>query len=185
MKDERIIELFFERSERAIEALDLKYGRLCHNIAYNILCSLRDAEECVSDTYLAVWNVIPPERPYSLKAYVCKIVRNISLKLHRAKNADKRRGEYDISFEEISGCLQSDDNVEQAAEAKELVKIIEDFLDTLTEENRTIFIRRYWFFDSYKNIACAVGLSEKTVSVRLYRIREKMRGYLAEREVLI
>ena len=183
--DEKIIELFFERSEQAIRELDIKYGKLCRNLSYNIVNSRRDAEECVNDAYLGAWNAIPPARPDPLLSYIVKIVRNISLKIYWQKEAAKRSGHYTVALEEIEGCIADQKTVEDEIEARELARIIEDFLDTLTVENRVIFMRRYWFADSYKDIAELVGLSEKNISVRLTRIREKMKQYLIEREVFV
>ena len=183
--DEKIIELFFERSEQAIRELDIKYGKICHNLSYNIVNSRRDAEECVNDAYLGVWNAIPPTRPNPLLSYIVKIVRNISLKIYWRKEAAKRSGHYTIALAEIEGCIADQKTVEDEIEARELARIIEEFLDTLTLENRVIFMRRYWFADSYKDIAEFVGLSEKNISVRLTRIREKMKQYLMEREVFV
>ena len=171
IEDEKIIEMFFERSEQGLWELDNKYGKVCHNLSYNIVGSRQDAEECVNDAYLGAWNAIPPARPNPLLSYLVKIVRNISLKIYWRKEAAKRSSHYTIALEEI--------------EARELARIIESFLDTLTVENRIIFMRRYWFSDSYKDIARLVGLSEKNISVRLTRIREKMKQYLIEREVFI
>lgn len=169
--DEKIIEMFFGRSEQGIRELDIKYGKVCHNLSYHIVGSRQDAEECVNDAYLGAWNAIPPARPNPLLSYLVKIVRNISLKIYWRKEAAKRSSHYTIALEEI--------------EAKELARIIEAFLDTLTTENRVIFMRRYWFSDSYKDIAEFMGLSEKNISVRLTRIREKMKQYLIEREVFV
>ena len=169
--DEKIIEMFFERSEQGIRELDIKYGKACHNLSYHIVGSRQDAEECVNDAYLGAWNAIPPARPNPLLSYLLKIVRNISLKIYWRKEAAKRSSHYTIALEEI--------------EVRELACIIESFLDTLTIENRVIFMRRYWFSDSYKDIAEFVGLSEKNISVRLTRIREKMKQYLIEREVFV
>lgn len=181
--DERIVELFFERSEQAIKELDIKYGKLCHGLSYNILNSRQDAEECVNDAYLGAWNAIPPAKPDPLQAYICKIVRNISLKLYHRKGAAKRGGACESAMEEMEACLAAPNTVEDEVEAKELARIIESFLDALTEENRVIFMRRYWFFDAYADIAERVGLTEKNVSVRLTRIRKQMKNYLIEREV--
>ena len=183
--DEKIIELFFERSEQAIRELDIKYGKICHNLSYNIVNNRQDAEECVNDAYLGAWNAIPPARPNPLLTYICKIVRNISLKIYYRKEAAKRSSQYTIAMEEIEACIAAPNAVEAEIEARELACIIGDFLDTLTAENRVIFMRRYWFADSYKDIAEFVGLSEKNVSVRLTRIRQKMKEYLAEREVFV
>ena len=183
--DEKIIEMFFERSEQGIRELDMKYGKICHNLSYNIVNNRQDAEECVNDAYLGAWNAIPPVRPNPLLSYIVKIVRNISLKIYWRKEATKRSGHYTIALEEIEGCIADTKTVEDEIEARELARIIEEFLDTLTLENRVIFMRRYWFADSYKDIAEFVGLTEKNISVRLTRIREKMKQYLIEREVFV
>ena len=147
--------------------------------------SRQDAEECVNDAYLGAWNAIPPARPNPLLSYIVKIVRNISLKIYWGKKADKRNGHYTIALQEIDGCIAGSKTVEHEIEARELARIIEEFLDTLTVENRVIFMRRYWFADSYKDIAESVGLTEKNISVRLTRIRGKMKQYLIEREVFV
>ena len=183
--DEKIIDLFFERSEQGIRELDNKYGAVCHNLSYNIVNNRQDAEECVNDAYLGAWNAIPPARPNPLLSYIVKIVRNISLKIYWRKEAAKRSSHYTIALEEIEACIADQKTVEDEIEARELARIIESFLDTLTVENRVIFMRRYWFSDSYKDIAELVGLSEKNISVRLTRIREKMKQYLSEREVFV
>lgn len=184
-EDEKIIELFFERSEQAIRELDIKYGKVCHKLSYNIVNSRQDAEECVNDAYLGAWNAIPPTRPDPLLTYLCKIVRNISLKIYYKKEAAKRNSIYTIAMQEIETCLSDQKTVEAEIEARELAHIIENFLDTLTIENRVIFMRRYWFSDNYKDIAKYVGLTEKNISVRLTRIRRKMKEYLMEREAFI
>ena len=183
--DEKIIDLFFERSEQGIRELDNKYGAVCHNLSYNIVNNRQDAEECVNDAYLGAWNAIPPARPDPLLSYIVKIVRNISLKIYWRKEAAKRSSHYTIALEEIEACIADQKTVEDEIEARELARIIESFLDTLTVENRVIFMRRYWFSDSCKDIAEFVGLSEKNISVRLTRIREKMKQYLIEREVFV
>lgn len=183
--DEKIIELFFERSEQAIQELDNKYGKICHNFSYNILNNRQDAEECVNEAYLGVWNAIPPANPTPLLSYIVKIVRNISLHVYWKNAAVKRNSIYTIALQEMESCIPDSSTIEDEMEAKELARIIENFLDTLTVENRVIFVRRYWFFDSYKDIAKFVGLSEKNISVRLTRIREKMMQYLIEKEVFI
>lgn len=185
MEDEKIVELFFKRSEQALAEVDIKYGKVCHRLSFNILNSRRDAEECVNDAYLGAWNAIPPAKPNPLQAYICKIVRNISLKVYYRKEAAKRNSIYDVAIQELEAYLSAPSTVETEIEARELAHIIENFLDTLTVENRVIFMRRYWFSDSYKDIAERVGLTEKNVSVRLTRIRQKMKQYLFEREVFV
>ena len=185
MNDKEIIELFFERSEQAIKELDKKYGRICHSVSYNILNNRQDAEECVNDAYLGVWNAIPPTNPNPLLAFVCKIVRNISLKRYEQNTAAKRNNIYDVAMEELEESLISSSNIGDEVSQRELTMVIESFLDSLSPQNRVIFLRRYWFSDSYANIAKQVGLTEKNVSVRLTRIRKELRKYLLEREVLI
>ena len=185
MEDEKIIELFFERSEQAIRALDMKYGKICRSLSYNIVNSREDAEECVSDAYLGAWNAIPPARPDPLLSYIAKIVRNLSLKLYWNKEAAKRGGHYTMALEEIEGCIAGQNTAEDELDARELARILGEFLDALTVENRVIFLRRYWFADSCRDIAELVGLTEKNVSVRLSRTREKLRRYLMEREVFV
>ena len=156
--DEKIIELFFERSEQAIRELDIKYGKICHNLSYNIVNSRQDAEECVNDAYLGAWNAIPPVRPNPLLSYIVKIVRNISLKIYWRKEAAKRSGHYTIALEEIEGCIADQKTVEDEIEARELARIIEAFLDTLTVKERVIFMRRYAYADTYADIAKRVGI---------------------------
>ena len=185
MTDERIIELFFERSEQAIRSLDEKYGRVCHSVSYNVLGNWQDAEECVNDAYLGTWNAIPPARPNPLLAFVCRIVRNLSLKRYEQNTAVKRNGIYDIALEELEEALASPVLPGEETEARELTATIEAFLDSLSKENRVIFLRRYWFSDPYADIARRVGLTEKNVSVRLTRIRKELRKYLTERGVFI
>ena len=183
--DEKIIEMFFDRSEQGIRELDMKYGKICHNLSFNIVNNRQDAEECVNDAYLGAWNAIPPAHPNPLLSYIVKIVRNVSLKNYWTKKAAKRNGHYTIALEEIEGCIADQKTVEDAIEVREFARVLEKFLDTLPLENRVIFMRRYWFADSYKDIAEFMGLSEKNISVRLTRIREKMKQYLIEREVFV
>ena len=177
--DEKIIDLFFERSEQGIRELDQKYGKICRRLSYNIVNNRQDAEECVNDAYLGAWNAIPPTRPKPLLSYIVKIKR------YYREKAAKRSSKYAIAMEEIEACIADQKNVEDEIEAGELARIIEGFLDTLTKKNRVIFMRRYWLADSCKDIAELVGLSEKNISVRLSRIRQKMKIYLAEREVFV
>ena len=184
-EDERIIRLFFLRSEEAIRELDAKYGTFCRGLSHNILNSREDAEECVNDAYLGVWNAIPPARPDPLLPYLAKVVRNLSLKAYWRKAAAKRSGSYTAALGELEALIPARETVESQVDARELARIIGDFLDTLTRENRVIFLRRYWFADSCREIAGLVGLSEKAVTVRLTRIRKKMKRYLAEQEVFL
>ena len=185
MEDEEIIRLFFARSEQAIQELDDKYGKVCGQLSYGIVGNIQDAEECVGDAYLGVWNAIPPAHPKPLLPYVVKIVRNISLKTYWKKEAAKRGSRYAVALEEVESSIADGKTVDEEMEARELCRVIESFLDTLSLENRVIFMRRYWFADSYRDIAQLLGISEKSISVRLTRIREKMRRHLAERGISI
>lgn len=183
--DESIIELFFDRSEKALEELDIKYGKLCHKLSHNILNNHQDAEECVNDAYLGVWNAIPPAKPDPLRAYICKVVRNISFKLYYRKAAEKRNSVCDVAIWELEDYLPAPNTVEAEMETRELTLMIESFLDTLSDENSVIFLRRYWFFDTYAEIAERTGISEKSISMRLVRIRKQMKQYLLERGVCV
>ena len=185
MRDEEIIALFFERSEKAISAMQEKYGASCRRLSLGILGDERDAEECVSDAYLAVWNRVPPERPNPFSAFLYKILRNLSLKKYREKKAKKRSGAFEELLEELEDFLPSGETTESSVEQKELSRVIESFLDTLTPENRNVFLRRYWFAESYEQISKATGYSKSNVSMRLLRTKEKMRIYLTERGVEI
>lgn len=178
MEDLQIIELFFARDQQAITELDIKYGSECHRLSYHILNDHQDAEECVNDAYLGTWNAIPPHRPNPLLRFVCKIVRNLSIKRYHANTAVKRNSCYDVALSEVEQEVFSPDTAETGLEAKELALVIESFLDTLSAENRVIFMRRYWFADPYDEIARRVGMTEKNVSVRLVRLRRQLREYL-------
>ena len=185
MDDSDILELFFARSERAVAELDAKYGRLFHALAGNILADERDAAECVNDAYLGAWNAIPPERPERLAAYICRIVRNLSVRRLRHEHAAKRAGNYALALEELSECLAANETVESELDARELTRSLERFLDTLSDENRAIFLRRYWFADSCADIARRTGLTEKNVGVRLTRLRKQLRKFLEDMEVYV
>ncbi|MGI6071754.1 MAG: RNA polymerase sigma factor [Lachnospiraceae bacterium] len=184
MEDNKIIDLFFERSESAITHLSEKYGRLGMSIATNILKNTSDAEECLNDALLGVWNTIPPTRPESLISYVCKIVRNQALKRYEYNTAQKRNSFYDTALEELGECIPAEQDVEKEIEANELARDIEKFLDKQSRADRTIFMRRYFFVDSYAQIASLTGLSEKNVSVKLTRMRGRLKDYLTERGYL-
>ena len=184
MSDKEIIQLFFARDQQALRALDEKYGKACRALSRSIVGNGQDAEECVNDAYLGAWNAIPPARPDPLLAYLCKIVRNLSIARYHLNTAAKRSSAYTVALAELEGCLASPHTVEEALEEKALTAAIEAFLATLSQENRVIFLRRYWFADNYKEIAACVGISEKNVSVRLARMRRQLRTYLTERGFL-
>lgn len=177
MEDSGIIQLLFDRAESAITELSAKFGRRLRVMAINILGSIRDAEENVNDTYLAVWNAVPPKQPDPLAGFVYKTGRNLALKQLRANTAKKRNGTYDLSLEELAGCIPGP-ALEETVEARELGLAIDSFLAGISPENRALFLRRYWFGDSVREIARTFGMKENAVSVRLSRIRGQLRDYL-------
>lgn len=177
MEDEKILTLLWRRAEHAIEALQLRFGRRLHQTALNILGSDPDAEEAVNDTYLALWNAIPPKRPQPLAGYVYRTGRNIALKKLRFLSAQKRSSQYDLSLDELADILPGSD-LEEQLDAQALGQAINTFLDTLSPQNRRIFLRRYWFGDSVDSLAKAESLTENALSVRLSRLREQLKAYL-------
>lgn len=177
MDDRTIIALLWERAEQALELLARRFGQRLMLTARNILGNQEDAEETVSDTYLAVWNTIPPQKPHPLAAFVYKIGRNLALKRYRTITAAKRNGTYDLSLDELAGCIPGS-ALEETLEARELGRAIDAFLDTLSADNRNLFLRRYWFGDSVKEVARCFDLSQNAASVRLSRIRNQLRDYL-------
>lgn len=178
MNDHEIIALFFARSEQAIAELDAKYGPALRALAANILPDRRDIEECSSDTYMQVWCTVPPKYPQRLGAYVCALGRNICLNRYHSNTARKRNSFYDAALDELADSLAAFGTVEAELEAKELGEYINRFLSALSGEDRYLFLRRYWFGDDVAVLAERVGLSPHRVSVRLYRLREKLRKYL-------
>ncbi len=178
MDDGRIIELFYERREEAIKILSEKYGKGCKKIANNILKNELDAEECVNDALLAVWNTVPPQNPDPLQAYLFRIVRNTAIARYHKNTSLKRNSHYDLALEELEGCIGDAITLDRELEAAELSLQIERFLDGLSEENRIVFVRRYWFSDSVFDIAERLKLTPNNVSVRLSRIREKLKKHL-------
>lgn len=179
MEDRHIIELFFARAEGAIVALAKRFERPLYKTALNILENREDALECVNDTYLALWNAIPPANPNPLAAYVQRTGRNIALKRLREKNAQKRDSSYDLSLDELAPYLPGEDP-EHIVNARAVGTAINAFLASQSKQTRILFLRRYWYGDSVKEIAQALDLRENTVTVRLSRTREKLKQYLIQ-----
>lgn len=179
MDDNSIIRLYFDRDEQAVEETARKYGSYCYTIANNILSNREDAQESVNDTYLDAWNSIPPHRPSSLSLFLGKITRRISIDRLRKNNAQKRGGgELALVLDELQQCIPSEADVEQAFEKKYLSQMINEFVKTLPEKERKVFLCRYWYMDSVKSIARRFGYSESKVKSMLYRTREKLREAL-------
>ncbi len=184
MEDCDIIELYFKRDEKALENTASKYGKLCHNISIRIVGEEHIAEECVNDVYLGAWQSIPPERPSSLPAFLIKIARNISIKRLKHKLAAKRNSNALVSLDELEEIIPDKDSF-SVIENKELGQWISDFLYSESEEVRNIFIRKYWFFDSITDLCEKFGHSESKIKSVLFRTRNKLRAYLAERGVMV
>lgn len=178
LEDNKIIALFFRRDQQAIAELATKHGKSIYRTANNILGSARDTEECVNDTYLAAWNSIPPQSPAPLVTYVCKIARNLAVSRFHANTAIKRNGYYDAALDELEDCIPALETIETQYDAKELSAAISAFLDTLSYDDRFMFVRRYWYADAVSAIAGMMKLSSHRVSVRLFRIRERLERYL-------
>ena len=184
MQDTEIIELFLKRTETAVTELDRKYGKLLKQLANRYLVCHQDAEECVNDTYLAVWNSIPPNRPFSLGGYVCRILRNQAITKYHANLAKKRSLACEVSLAELEACIPSRETVEDAINTQLLAEGVTRFLEQLSQENRVIFMQRYWFLADYESIAEKTGLTVKNVSVRLTRMRKRLKHYLLEEGVI-
>ena len=182
MEDTQIVQFYWDRDERAIPATADKYGNYCTAIAKNILGNPEDAEECVNEPYMRAWNSMPPHRPNVLSAFLGKITRNVSLNRYKQNTADKRGGgEVPAVLEEIAELVSDTDSVEQEVDRRELVKAIDAFLERLPTEKRSLFLCRYWYFDSVSNLASRFGMTENHVSVTLNRLRLKLHNYLQER----
>lgn len=181
MEDTAIISLYWERDPEAIGATDAKYGGYCRTIAGNILKNREDAEECVNDTWLAAWNAMPPQRPSILSAFLGKITRNLSFDRWRSRRADKRGGgEVELVLEELEDCV-SGESAEEALDRQGLVQAIDDFLSSLPEDRRSMFLLRYWYALPVGEIAGRLGTREGNVSAALHRLRKKLRAFLLER----
>lgn len=184
MDDSDIIELYWARQEQALVETDRKYGAYCRSIAQNILKNPADSEECVNDTYMRAWNTIPPQRPTILQVFLGTITRNLSVNRFRANHTLKRGGgQLTMALEELEFCLPAADTVERQVESAELGRLIDAFLRGLPERDRYIFIRRYWYVDSIRDIARKLHMSEGTVKSNLFRTRQKMKELLGREGV--
>ena len=176
MNDQEIISLYFDRDEQAIAETDKRYGKTCMRVSMSILNSHPDAEECVNDTYLKTWNAIPPARPRSLCAFVCRIVRNLSLNRLEELTAAKRNRDLTVSFEELEACIPLPDEA-----SPELADLLESFLRKEGETDRILFVGRYWFACPVEELARRTGLTRRAVHMRIFRTRERLRAYLTDR----
>ncbi len=179
MDDELIVQLYWDRSEDAITETDRKYGKYCNSIAYGILRDKEDAEESVNDTYMDAWNAMPPHRPSMLATFLGKITRRISIDRWRSKTRQKRGGgEVVLALGELEQCISHGQSPEQEIEKKILGEAINRFLDKLSAEERRVFLARYWYMDSIKEIAAHFKFSQSKVTSMLLRTRNKLRNHL-------
>lgn len=182
MKDEQIVQLYWDRDEAAVSESSMKYGAYCTLIAQNILQNSLDAEECVNDTWMQAWKAMPPHRPAMLSTFLGKITRNLSFDLYKKMHCEKRGGNrMEETLEELAECVSGKDDIESQWEAKELLREINRFLLLLPEEKRCMFILRYWYVDGISEIAERLGRSENYISVSLNRTRNKLKKHLIER----
>lgn len=184
MDDVKIIELYFSRSEDAIKQTDIKYGKSCFALAFNVVGNTSDAEECVNDTYLAVWNQIPPTRPNRFAAFLYKIVRNISLNRLDFIMAQKRSPTAEIPFHELETVIH-DKRLDPETSDMDLGNSINEFLMEAKEDQRNVFIRRYWFYESIEDIAKRYSFSESKVKSMLFHMRNKLRNHLEKEGIYV
>ena len=185
MEDTAIIDLYWARDEAAITETDRKYGALCRRLAFNILSSREDSEECVNDTWHRAWDTMPPQRPNSLRAYLGRIVRNLSISRLRQRNAQKRGGGYEVLLSELEDCLSATVGPEQEIESAELAGHISAWLRTLPSEDRALFLRRYWYGDGVGDLAREWNYTPNHMAKRMARLRKSLRDALEKEGVSI
>lgn len=178
MDDKSIIDLLFARSDSVLEQIQIKYGALCHTVAFSILASNQDAEECQNDVLMKLWNSIPPDKPDSLKAYIVRITRNLSLDRLRYKKSRKRNSVGDVPLSELEACISGDNSPEDKVLSDELGRIINLFLRELDSEQRFVFIARYWNYRSINSIASQLGMTNGRVKSLLFRLRGRLKEKL-------
>ena len=179
LSDEEIIELYWQRNEKAIESTDVKYGRYLFTIAYNIVHNRMDSEECLNDTYLGTWNRIPPTRPNIFQAFLAKITRNIAVDKYRKESSRRKvESEFSISLDELRECVSKELSMEEEFAIKEMCKILNAFLRDLPDKQEFIFVCRYYFSDKIADIAKMLKISEPTVYRSLAAMREELKEKL-------
>ena len=186
MEDDKIIDLYWARQETAIMETDRKYGNYCRSISLHILKNQEDTEECVNDTWMRAWDTMPPKRPDFLGAFLGKIARNLAISRYRMTHAQKRgSGEVDLLLMELEECLPSAKSVEEEIEGKETAAAISRFLYMVDEESRNIFVRRYFYADSVREVADRFEVSESKVKSQLFRLRNRLKDYLEKEGITI
>ena len=185
MKEDKIIELFFARDEEALRQVEQQYGDLCNYVASNFLCMREDREECVNDTLLALWNSIPPERPRSLSAYISTLARNIAINKSRANNAWKRGGGVQVISDEALSMIPDETSLSELYEARLAGEIVNNFLGELTKSERKVFILRYRFDASDRQIADQTGFSHSKIKSMLARLRKRLAEKLGKEGIIV
>ena len=186
MDDGQIIDLYWERSEKAIKETAKKYGKYCSYIAYNILHNYEDCEECVNDTYMKAWNAMPPQRPNRLRTFLGKITRNLALNRYEKCSAQKRgTGQIPLVLEELQECIPEPGHGERILDDMALAEAINKFLAGLPGETREIFVRRYWYLSQVKEIASEYAVSESKVKMILMRTRNRLKEALEKEGIIL
>ena len=181
MDDKQIVDLYWARSEKAIEETEHKFGSYCRTVSYNILANAADAEECVNDTWLKAWNSMPTHRPSLLAPYLGKLTRWLSLTRLREKNSLRRGGgELPLILDELAETLDSGEDTEQELEVRELNRALRRLVNALEKDEKEVFLSRYWYMASVKEIAEKTGFSESKVKTMLHRTRKKLLSQLKE-----
>ena len=179
LSDEKIIEMFWDRDERAISETDRKYGKYLYAIAYNIVHDHPDCEECLNDTYLGTWNKIPPARPTAFQSFLSKIMRNIAIDCFRKNTAQKRvPSEMTVSLGELDECMAYQSDMEEDRMVRELAVMLNDFLAGLPKRRQFVFVCRYYYADSVAKIAEMLGLSEKTIRRDISQMKADLKAFL-------
>lgn len=182
MEDRKIVALLWDRAQTGLEAIEQKFGKLIYKICMNILQAPLDAQECTNDTYLALWNAIPPAKPDPLTPYVCRTGRNVALKRLRTRTSSKSPTRYELSLEELAEAIPGQ-CLEETVSARALGRAIDDFLSRQSRDDRVLFLRRYWFGDRVAEAAKAVGITPNAAGVRLLRLRQRLKAELTEKEL--
>ena len=185
MDDKKIIELFWARDEAAIGETEKKYGKLARYVASNILSSREDAEECVNDALLALWNSIPPEKPDNLCAYIARLVKNLALKRTRSNNAWKRRANYNASGDELLDLIPDGKSIAEEYEVKQIGTVVNGFLAGLSARDRDVFVMRYWYGDTVHEVSRQTKLSESLIKSLCERLKKKLREELAKEGIIV
>lgn len=184
MEDIQIVDLYWKRNQLAISESIVKYGQMLKRISLSVLSDHEDAEECVNDTYLKAWNAMPPQKPISLAAYLGRITRNISINLWNKKHAQKRGGD-NILISELTDCFPAPHTVDAELEARELTEAITRWLYSLGQDDRVLFLRRYWFGESLSQLADECLTTSNKLAGRIYRLRRKLKAALEKEEILL